>query len=232
MIDDDSLSVQVDVFYLHSPAHPDVPISETLAGINELYTEYNAFERFGLSNYAPADVEAVYDHCKANGYVLPSVFQGNYNPVARKQETQFFPTLRKLGIAFYVYSPLAGGFLTKTKQQVLDGAGRFDTNTPVGKMYTGLYGKPTILAALEEWDAVAQEEGCSKAELAYRWVAHNSGLKDEFGDKIIIGASKIEQIGQTVEGLKRGPLSEKACRRIDEVWEKVKDEAPLDNISS
>ena len=88
-----------------------------------------------MSNYKVEDVQKVYDICKEKGYPLPEVYQGNYSAVARKQEEVLFPTLRKLGISFYAYSPIAGGFLVKTKQQVLDGAGRFDTSTPIGQMY-------------------------------------------------------------------------------------------------
>lgn len=206
-------------------------MESTLAGINKLYAQHSAFKRFGLSNYSAEDVEAVYNHCKEKGYVLPTVYQGNYNAVARKYETMLFPTLRKLGIAFYAYSPIAGGFLTKTKQQVLDGAGRFDPNTPVGKMYRRLYAKPTYLDVLEEWEAAAKDDGCTGAELAYRWVSHDSALKAELGDAIIIGASKIEQITQTVEWLKKGPLSKKALEKIEDVWQKIQHEAPIDNMS-
>lgn len=158
---------QVDIFYLHAP-DASIPISETLAGINEAYKS-GAFERFGLSNYKAEDVEKVYTHCKENRYVLPSAYQGNYSPVARLQETLLFPTLRKYGMSFYAYSPLAGGFLTKTKQQILDGAGRFNPNEPIGKMYSGMYNKPSYLEALETWDATAKEAGCSAADLAYRY---------------------------------------------------------------
>lgn len=176
-------------------------------------------------------MEEVWNHCKEHDYVLPTVYQGNYNPVARLQETVLFPTLRKLGIAFYAYSPIAGGFLTKTKQQVLDGIGRFNPDTPVGKMYRGLYAKPAYLEALAEWERAAEEEGCDRAELAYRWVSFNSDLKADLGDAIIIGASRLEQIEQTVKALKKGPLSAKACKGIEEVWETIKHEAPLDNMN-
>src|ERR1700733_12647281 len=159
-----------------------VPLSSTLAGVNEAYKK-GYFSRFGLSNYRVEDVEAVYNHCNENGYVLPTVYQGNYSPVARKQDTLLFPTLRRLKIAFYAYSPLAGGFLTKTKEQIKQGAGRF------GGAYGGvdlyMYVKPAYLAALSEWEVIAKEVGCSKADLACRWVSYNSPLKPEQGDGII-----------------------------------------------
>jgi len=88
-----------------------------------------------------------------------------------------------------------------------------------------------MLESLELWDEAAKTEGCSKGELAYRWVAHDSALSAEHGDAIIIGASKLEQITTAMEGLKKGKIGEKAMKMIEEVWEKVKDEAPLDNMS-
>lgn len=56
------------------------------------------FKRFGLSNFKPAMVEKVYEIAKAKGYVLPTVYQGNFNPAARKIEEDLLPVLRKLNI--------------------------------------------------------------------------------------------------------------------------------------
>ncbi|KIX98403.1 uncharacterized protein Z520_05704 [Fonsecaea multimorphosa CBS 102226] len=214
-----------DVFYLHCP-DVSVPVEETLAGVNEAH-RLGLFQHFGLSNYPTEDVLKIYDYCKAHDYILPSVFQGNYAPVARKLETLLFPTLRKLGIAFYGYSPLAGGFLTKTKQQIVEGAGRFNTDFMNG-MYDQMYLKESYLQALALWEDIATEQGCSRAELAYRWVAYHSALRSEYGDGIIIGASKFEQIEPTLQGLQKGRLNDSVVKRIDEVWETVKHDAPMD----
>lgn len=86
---------QVDVWYLHAP--DTVPIEETLKGVNEAYKQ-GWFRRFGLSNYLAEDVQNIHDICKREGYPLPSVYQGDYSPITRKQEQLIFPTLRKLGI--------------------------------------------------------------------------------------------------------------------------------------
>lgn len=207
------------------------------------------FKRFGLSNFKPEAVQEAYDVCKAKGYPLPSVYQGNYNAVARLQEDDLFPVLRKLNMvglqsregirfaltkriiqAFYVYSPLAGGFLTKTKQDIADGKGRFDPSSPIGQMYSGMYARPTLLESLEEWEAIAKDEGIPRAELAYRWVNYNSPLSSKYGDALIFGASSTAQVKQTLESLKKGPLSDAAARRIDAIWEKIKHEAPRDNL--
>ena len=221
------LGTNVDIFYIHAP-DGNVPLEQTLEGVNEIY-QSGFFKRFGLSNYKAEDVQKVYDICKAKGYPLPSVYQGNYSAVARRQEEVLFPTLRKLGMSFYAYSPLAGGFLTKTKQQIHDRAGRFDPSDPLGKMYTTMYNKPSYLEALSIWEEIAKEEGCSRADLAYRWVKYNSPLKPEQGDAIIIGASRLDQLTQTLDSISGGPLSDKAVKRIDEVWKTIEHEAPLDN---
>lgn len=127
------LGTNVDVYYLHAP-DPDIPIEETLEGINQVY-KTGFFQRFGLSNFTAEEVQKIYDICKAKGYPLPQVYQGNYSAVTRKQEEVLFPALRKLGISFYAYSPLAGGFLTKTRQDIIDGKGRFDPSAPIGSLY-------------------------------------------------------------------------------------------------
>ena len=94
-----------------------------------------------------------------------------------------------------------------------------------------MYAKPAYLEALSEWEAVAKDAGCSKADLAYRWVTYNSPLKPENGDGIIVGASNLEQLKQTMEGLKAGPLPEEAVKRIDHLWKTIEHEAPLDNYN-
>ena len=164
------------------------------------------------------------------GSINANMISGNYSPVARKQEEVLFPTLRKLGIAFYAYSPIAGGFLTKTKQDIEEGKGRFNKES-VGGLYSNLYAKPAMLEALAEWNDIAKEEGVSKAELAYRWVTFNSPLKQENGDAIIVGASSYEQLKDTLKYVKNGSLSDKAIKRIDDVWKKIEHEAPLDNYN-
>ncbi|KAF1928316.1 aflatoxin B1 aldehyde reductase member 2 [Didymella exigua CBS 183.55] len=217
---------QFDILYIHSP-DSNIPLDDTLAGINEAH-KLGIFKRFGLSNYAPQDVQRVHDLAKEKGYPLPEVYEGNYNPVARHLEKDLFPLLRKLNMVFYAYSPLAGGFLTKTAADLDAGAGRFSKEA-LGGMYSGMYDKPSLREGLKTWDQIAEKEGVNKAELAYRWVAHHSALTEE-GDGVIFGASKLSQIEQTAGGIKKGKLSAEALKSIDQLWESVKAEAPVDNF--
>ena len=166
----------------------------------------------------------------------PTVYQGNYNPVARRYDTTLIPLLRELKIAFYAYSPLAGGFLVKdvatlkVNDSQRGGEGRWDPSSQVGAIYHDRYNRPALLHALTDWESIANEARCSKAELAYRWVRYNSILKPEYGDMIILGASSGKQLEETLKGINNGPLDEAIAKKIDRVWEAVKDEAPLDNF--
>jgi aflatoxin B1 aldehyde reductase len=92
------------------------------------------------------------------------------------------------------------------------------------------YLKPTYLDALDRWNAVAKKEGTSKALLAYRWAAYHSILKVQHGDALILGASSLEQIHDSMQGLKDGPLKEDSVKAIEEIWNLVKGDAPHANV--
>lgn len=224
---------QVDIYYMHGPDIR-VPFEDTLAGINELYKQ-GAFRRFGLSNYSPEQVEQVLKICHEHGYVLPSVYQGNYNAVARLPESELLPLLRKNQIAFYAYSPIAGGFLAKKPvdfehKDTLKG-GRWDADSFFGKMYRTLYAdRPETLNALKKWHEIAAEEGITGTELAFRWVVHNSALDGSLGDAAVIGAKNEAQLRSSLEAISKGPLSKDAQAKCDAVWEPLKKDAFLDNL--
>jgi aflatoxin B1 aldehyde reductase len=208
---------QVDIFYLHRP-DPMTPISETLSAVNDVYA-LGTFRRFGLSGFPTSEVEAIYNHCAEKGYPLPTVYQGSYNPLNRSKETIFLPTLRRLGVSFYAYGPSAGGFLGKTVVQAKE-MGR-DTAL-VSATCRPYAGDPKFLEALVKWNAVADGEGVSAAELAYRWVAYHSALNRDKGDAMVIGTSSPEQLEETLLGIKKGPLSVEACAGIHDIWDSVR----------
>jgi aflatoxin B1 aldehyde reductase len=155
---------------------------------------------------------------------------GNYSAVARIPEAELFPTLRKHNMSFYAYSPLAGGLLTKSAKDIEAGAGRF-SKSALGDLYRKLYVKPAYMEALSTWEQIAKDEGIDRAELGFRWTAWNSQIDGKKGDGLIIGASRPEQVHQTLEYLKKGPISDKAAKAIDEIWQLIKHEAPIDNFN-
>lgn len=213
---------------MHAPERK-TPIKETLAGLNELYKQ-GAFKRLGLSNYSGEEVEEYFRVAKENNYVAPSVYQGNYSAISRHIETEVFPVLRKHNMSFYAYSPIAGGFLSKSKANLTEKGGRFDPNHAFGALYNGMYNKPSFLSALDTWEEIAQEEKVPRAELAYRWIVYHSKLQGDLGDGVIIGARNEQQLKETVQAIKAGPLKAASAQKIEQIWESVKKDALLDNF--
>lgn len=224
----------VDILYIHGPDRS-LTLDEWVPQVNALHAE-GKFRRFGISNFNAEEVRALHAYAKSKGYVLPTVYQGNYNAVSRLIDDTLFPVLRELGIAFYAYSPVAGGFLTKTRAALEGGTadGRFtkDIENPGAKIYQQFYYKPALLEGLGRWEALAEQQGVPRAELAYRWVYYHSQLRQDKGDVVIVGASKPEQFTQTAEGIRRGPLKPEVVKGIDEVWELVKGDAIVDNFEA
>ncbi|OOQ88589.1 putative aldehyde reductase (GliO) [Penicillium brasilianum] len=221
---------KVNIFYLHAP-DPQVPLEETLAGINDLY-QAGKFNSFGLSNFDADEIKKVMRLATEHNYILPKVYQGNYNAVARHLDSDILPTLRENGITFYAYSPIAGGFLTKTTAQLTSGSkgeGRWNPQSVVGSFYHALYNKPALLEALDKWNAISEAAGIPKAALAYRWVAFHSALDARLGDVLVIGASSLKQVKQTVAALKEGPLPQKVAEEISGLWELVRNDAVVNN---
>lgn len=92
-----------------------------------------------------------------------------------------------------------------------------------------MYDKPAYLEVLDKWEKIATDEGVTRAALANRWVKYHSPLKRELGDGLIIGPNSIARLQETLDSINKGPLSDKAVKAIDDAWDTVKHEAPLDN---
>lgn len=113
-----------------------------------------------------------------------------------------------------------------------DDEGRFGPKARTGELYTSMYGKESLYKALDTWGEIAKDAGISKAALAYRWIAFHSALKKENGDAIIVGASKVTQLEETLSAIEAGPLDEKTAERASGIWKTVEHDAPLDNYHS
>ncbi|KAH6993384.1 NADP-dependent oxidoreductase domain-containing protein [Fusarium venenatum] len=102
---------QINIYYLQLPerVHPLEPVLEVL---NQAHRD-GKIKAWGISNYRADEVQRTIEICEKLGFVKPSVYQGHYNPIVRGAEKELFPLLRKHGMAFYAYSPGAGGFFAQ-----------------------------------------------------------------------------------------------------------------------
>ncbi|EIM92034.1 aflatoxin B1-aldehyde reductase [Stereum hirsutum FP-91666 SS1] len=209
---------KIRTLYLHAPDRT-TPFEETARGMDEIY-KAGIFENLGLSNYTAFEVAEFVTICRLKGYVQPTVYQGLYNCFERTNELELFPALRKYGIRFAAYSPLAGGFLagvTLKDQETLSNS-RFDPKSPSAWRFAGRFAHAD--SALREVKAVTDKHGLTLEETAIRWLMHHSQMQEsDYG--IIFGGSQISQLQTALAESEKGPLPEEVVTALEEAWIKT-----------
>lgn len=211
-----------DILYLHFP-DPVTPAEEALEMCAELY-EQGLFKELGLSNYPSWMVVDLWHHCERSGWPKPAIYQGMYNGLTRRAEKELFPALRKLGIRFYAFNPLAGGILSGKHQNFEDTplAGRFEERPN----YKNRYWKKSFFEAIRYLNNECAKMEIHLVEAAYRWLAYHSHLRNEECDGIIIGASELSHLEQNLMTLKKGPLPESVVHAFEAAWNEARSESP------
>lgn len=212
----------VDTVYLHFP-DPATPVVSVLSAMADLH-EQGKFKELGLSNFPAWMVADVWHICDKNGWVKPTVYEGIYNPLTRKAETELNAALNHFGLRFYAYNPLAGGILTGRYEKFEDkpGDGRF-THRP---NYQGRYWKKSYFDAVKVIEEATKKYGLTIIEATYRWMAYHSMLNGERGDGILIGASKLEHLKQNMASLEAGPLPEDVVASFETAWQLTRENSP------
>ena len=76
-----------------------------LTFIDDVLVHYRSNIVFSLSFFNSWEVAEIVGICKANGYIMPTVYQGIYNAIHRTAEPELIPCLRKFGISLYAFNP-------------------------------------------------------------------------------------------------------------------------------
>jgi aryl-alcohol dehydrogenase-like predicted oxidoreductase len=126
-----------------------------------------------------------------------------------------------------IQSPTAGGLLT---DRVAGSGGkelpsRTASNPRGAERFKERYGKPEILDSLLKLHATCAKEGSTVQGASLRWLAYHSKLGAE--DAVILGASKVEQVDDSAAEIAKGPLKEDIVGQFEQVWQSVKDVAPV-----
>ncbi|KAK4635730.1 Oxidoreductase sirO [Fulvia fulva] len=207
---------QIELYYFHGPDRQ-TPLEESCKAINQLYQEGKIAE-FGISNFNKDEVEEIHSTCSMNGWLAPTVHQGGFNPLSRAAEEKLFPTLRKLNMAFYAFSPLAGGYFSRSTDQLREppAGGRYDQMKHFKNMYVN-----DLSLELHDMlsEACAREDVTVKAA-ALRYLAHHSALRDE--DGIILGASSQEQMEENLAACEAEKLPGSIVSAFELLWTRYK----------
>ncbi|KAF5632528.1 potassium channel beta subunit [Fusarium sp. NRRL 25303] len=206
---------QINVYYLHVPDRNN-PIEPALEALNTAHKD-GKIKTWGISNFRADEVQEMIDICEKRGFVKPVVYQGHYNALVRAGEKELFPVLRKNGMAFYAYSPAAGGLFSGSHKNPVPN-GRFDPAHKSGSITNSLYIKPSVVGAVDKAIEVFAKHNIGGHAAALRWTAHHSILDKKYGDGLIVGASSPQQLESNVDVIEEGPLPEEVAAALNAVF--------------
>jgi len=212
----------VDILYFHFPDRT-TPIEDALETCAKLHAD-GKFKELGLSNFPSWMVLDIWHLCNKHGWPVPAVYQGLYNGLSRNVERELFDALRKTGMRFYAFNPLAGGLLTgkHTNFKSDPSSGRFARL----KSYKSRYWKESFFSAVDFLVESCKEADIKPVEAAFRWLIHHSLLDSSKGDGIIIGASSMVQFEQNMDVMKQNVLPEMVLAAFDAAWTEARLDSP------
>ena len=149
----------IDLYYQHRVA-PGTPIEETVGAMADL-VQAGKVRFIGLSEASAATIR------RAHAVHPIAALQSEYSLWSRDIEDDIIPTCRELGITVVPYSPLGRGFLTGAIRRVEDLAeDDFRRRSP--RFQGANFAKN--LELVDAVAAMAQDRGCTPAQLALAWV--------------------------------------------------------------
>jgi aryl-alcohol dehydrogenase-like predicted oxidoreductase len=190
----------IDLYYQHR-VDTKVPIEDTIGEMARLRQE-GKIRFLGLSEAAPQTIR------RANKTARITAVQTELSLWSRDAEAEVLPTVRELGIGYVAYSPLGRGFLS----------GRFKSpddfpEDDFRKNHPRFQGEnfEKNLALVREVEKMAEEKGCTTAQLALAWVLAQ-------GEDIvpIPGTKHVRHLDENIGALEV-KLTEADLKRLDEI---------------
>lgn len=200
----------VDLVFCHRP-DPNTPIEETVRAMDQVIRQGKAFY-WGTSEWSADDIMRADALARKYNLTPPSMEQPQYHMLHRnKVELEFLPLYKELGYGTTTWSPLGSGLLT----------GKYNNGVPEGSRaslagYEFIRDRvmvPEKLRIVKSLQPVADELGCSLAQMAIAWCLKNPNVST-----VITGASRVEQLHHNLGALDVvDKLSEDVIARLDEL---------------
>jgi 1-deoxyxylulose-5-phosphate synthase len=208
----------VDLYQLHS-YDQNTPIDEALEALDTVVRLGKA-RYVGVSNWPAYKVARAVGRSELKNIVRVDSVQPRYNLLFRSFERDLLPLCADDGIAVIPYNPLAGGLLTGKhdgKAPPPEGT-RFQLGT-AGARYQARYWHEREFETIEALRGVAKEAGMSMTTMALRWVLSNPAITAP-----IVGASRPEQLADSLAAVEHGALPQDLKAKLDDltsVWRAV-----------
>ena len=200
----------VDLAFCHRP-DPDTPIEETVGAMHDMIAAGKVMY-WGTSEWSAAEIVAAHEIAERHHLHKPVMEQPQYNLFHRERvEREYARLYDDIGLGTTTWSPLASGLLT----------GKYAGGVPA-QSRAALKGfewlaerilEPTRLAKVKSLVPIAQELGCTLAQMSIAWC-----LKNPHVSTVITGASRPAQIVENMGALAVVPqLTPDVMKRIDAV---------------
>ena len=164
----------IDLYYLHR-WDKQVPIEDSVGALAELVAE-GKIRGIGLSEVSAITLR------RAHAVHPITALQTEYSLWTRNPEIAVLECCRALGVAFVAFSPLARAFLTGSLTDPETQLEAKDIRRQMPRFDPGNYARNLLL--LEEFRGVAEQAGCSPAQLALAWLlAKGDGIIPIFGTR-------------------------------------------------
>ncbi|HXQ10924.1 MAG TPA: aldo/keto reductase [Caulobacteraceae bacterium] len=200
----------VDVYQLHS-YDPATPIDEALEALDAVVTSGKA-RYVGVSNWLAHRVARALGRSELKGLARIDSVQPRYNMLFRAFERDLLPLCEEEGVAVIPYNPIAGGLLSgKHDRTVPPPEGRFQLGT-AGARYQERYWHEREFDTVDTLRGLSNEAGMSMASMAVSWVLSNPAITAP-----IVGASKPEQLKDSLDAAERGPLPADLKAKLDDI---------------
>lgn len=198
----------VDIFYHHRP-DPETPLEETMATLDLMVRQGKALY-IGISSYSADETKKAIDVLQKSGTPL-LIHQPKYSMLERWIEDGLLDVLDQNGVGCITFSSLAQGILTN---KYLNGIPK-DSRAASGRGNGALEASgitDELLIKVKKLDELANKRGQNLAQMALAWV-----LKDPRITSVIIGASKPEQVTDSIKCLDNQDFSREELDQIDSI---------------
>jgi aryl-alcohol dehydrogenase-like predicted oxidoreductase len=173
----------IDVYLVHR-LDPYTPVEETVEALDSLVRS-GKVRYVGFSNWNAWIAAKGLGLQRRNGWAQFKASELYYSLVGRDLEHELAPFVKDAGIGVFVWSPLAGGFLT----------GKYTRENPKGDggRLTGFdmlpYDKEKGYQVVDRLRVIGKEHNATPAQVALAWV-----LSKPFVSSVLLGANKLSQL--------------------------------------
>ncbi|HEY6954380.1 MAG TPA: L-glyceraldehyde 3-phosphate reductase [Flavisolibacter sp.] len=198
----------VDIFYHHRP-DPETPLEETMGALDLIVRQGKALY-IGISNYSASETQKAIEVLNSLGTPL-LIHQAKYSMLVRWVEEGLLEVLDKNGVGCIAFSSLAQGILTNKYLNGIPADSRAASARGNGALESNVLTQE-IIQKVRRLNELAQQRGQDMAQMALAWI-----LKDQRMTSLIIGASKAEQVIDSLQSLKNYQFTNDELNTIESI---------------